>query len=317
MSETLAVELDAQYRQLREECGLLDRSGRGVLLVSGADAAEYLQGQLTNDVEGLEPGDGQYSALLDRKGHMQADMRVLRPGAEEIWVDTEPEALAATRRHLEMYSIGRDVKVADVSEEQAILSLIGPRAVEIAGTAALPENACEASTIAGVECLAAGTASGIDLIVAAEEAGRLRDALLAAGAVEVSSEAVEILRVESGTPRFGAEMGTATMPAEAGIVETAVSFTKGCYIGQETVARLHYKGRPNRHLRGLRLSASAAPGAALRLGEKEVGQLGGSVVSPAFGPIGLAILRREAEPGAELAVGEDGVTAQVVDLPFG
>lgn len=317
MSETLAVELDAQYRQLREECGLVDRSERGVLLVSGPDAAEYLQGQLTNDVEALEPGDGQYAALLDRKGHMQADMRVLRPSPEEIWVDTEAVALAATRRHLEMYSIGRDVKVADLSEERAILSLIGPRAVEIAGTAALPENACEETTVAGVECLAAGTATGVDLIVASDEAERLRGALRAAGAVEVSADAAEILRVEAGIPRFGAEMGTATMPAEAGIVEDAVSFTKGCYIGQETVARLHYKGKPNRHLRGLRLSAPAAPGTALRLGEKEVGQLGGSVVSPAFGPIGLAILRREAEPGAELAVGEDGVTAQVVDLPFG
>lgn len=316
-SETVAVELDAQYRQLREECGLLDRSGRGVLLVSGPDAAEYLQGQLTNDVEALEVGDGQYAALLDRKGHMQADMRVLRPGAEEILVDTEPEALAATRRHLEMYSIGRDVEVADVSAERAILSLIGPRSVEVAGTAALPENACDTTTVAGVECLAVGTATGIDLIVAAAESGRLRDALLAAGAVEVSPEAAEILRVERGIPRFGAEMGTATMPAEAGIVEDAISFTKGCYIGQETVARLHYKGRPNRHLRGLRLSAPAAPGTALRLGEKEVGQLGGSVVSPALGPIGLAILRREAEPGSELAVGEDGVTAQVVDVPFG
>jgi folate-binding protein YgfZ len=317
MSEAVTVELDAQYRQLREECGLVDRAERGVLLVSGPDAAEYLQGQLTNDVEALEVGDGQYAALLDRKGHMQADMRVLRPAAEEILIDTEPEALAATRRHLEMYSIGRDVEVADVSEERAILSLIGPRAVEVAGTAALPQNACEATAVAGVECLAAGTAAGIDLIVASGEAERLRGALLEAGAVAVSPAAAEILRVEAGTPRFGAEMGTATMPAEAGIVEAAVSFTKGCYIGQETVARLHYKGRPNRHLRGLRLSAPTAPGAALRLGEKEVGQLGGSVVSPAFGPIGLAILRREAEPGTELAVGEDGVTAQVVDVPFG
>jgi folate-binding protein YgfZ len=112
-------------------------------------------------------------------------------------------------------------------------------------------------------------------------------------------------------------MGTETMPAEAGIVEQAVSFTKGCYIGQETVARLHYKGKPNRHLRGLRLSAPAPAGAQLRLAEREVGQIGGSCVSPAHGPIALAILRREAEPGAELAAGEDGVTARVVDLPFG
>jgi folate-binding protein YgfZ len=317
MSIETQIELDAQYRQLREECGLLDRSGRGKLLVSGPDGAEYLQGQLTNDVEGLEPGEGQYAALLDRKGHMQADMRVLRPGADEVWLDTEPEALAAARRHLEMYSIGRDVEVTDVSAERAILSLIGPRSVEVAGTAALPENACEATRVGGVECLAAGTRDGVDLIVAGADDERLREALLAAGAVAVSPEAVEILRVESGVPRFGAEMGTETMPAEAAIVETAVSFTKGCYIGQETVARLHYKGKPNRHLRGLRLSGPAEPGAALRFGEKEVGRLGSATVSPALGPIGLAILRREAEPGAELAVGEDGVTARVVDLPFG
>ncbi len=317
MSEAVAIELDAQYRQLREECGLLDRSDRGKLTVSGPDAVEYLQGQLTNDVEALEPGEGQYAALLDRKGHMQADMRVLRPAADEVWLDTEPEALAAARRHLEMYSIGREVEVADVSAERAILSLIGPRGVEMAGTAALPENACEATSLAGVDCLAVGTRDGIDLICPAADAGRLREALLVAGAVEVSPEAAEILRIESGTPRFGTEMGTETMPAEAGIVEDAVSFTKGCYIGQETVARLHYKGRPNRHLRGLRLSAPAEPGATLRLGEKEVGRLGGAAVSPALGPIGLAILRREAEPGTELAVGEDGVTARVVDLPFG
>ena len=311
------IELDAQYRQLREECGLLDHSDRGKLLVSGPDAAEYLQGQVTNDVEALEVGDGQYAALLDRKGHMQSDMRVLRPAAEEIWLDTEPEPLAQVRRHLEMYSIGREVQVTDVSAERTILSLIGPRSVEIAGAAALPPNTCETTTVAGTECIAAGTREGIDLIGPTDEAGRLREALLAAGAVEVTPAAAEILRVEAGVPRFGAEMGTETMPAEAGIVEDAVSFTKGCYIGQETVARLHYKGRPNRHLRGLRLSAPAEPGAALRLSEKEVGRLGGAAVSPAFGPIGLAIVRREAEPGVELSVGEDGVTARVADLPFG
>jgi tRNA-modifying protein YgfZ len=318
MGTEATVELDAQYRQLREECGLLDRSERGKLIAGGPEAADYLQGQLTNDVEALGPGEGQYAALLDRKGHMQADMRVLRPGEDPTYlIDTEPVALEAPRRHLQMYKIGREVEVEDVTEGRAILSLIGPRSVEVAGTAALPENACETTSVAGVECLAVGTATGIDLIAAAADLPRLRGALLEAGAVEVSPEAVEILRIERGTPRFGAEMGTETMPAEAGIVEGAVSFTKGCYIGQETVARLHYKGKPNRHLRGLRLSAAAAPGAALRLGEKEVGRLGGAAVSPALGPIGLAIVRREAEPGTELAVGEDGVTAQVVALPFG
>jgi tRNA-modifying protein YgfZ len=313
-----AVEIDAQYRQLREECGLLDRSERGKLVVSGPEAAEYLQGQLTNDTEALEPGDGVYAALLDRKGHMQGDMRVLRPGeGPDLWLDLEPEGLEAVRRHLGMYKIGREVELADASEERAILSLIGPRAVEIAGSAPLPENACEEVTIGGARCLAVGTAAGIDVFAPAAERDRVWEALLAAGAAEVSPEAAEIARIEAGRPRFGAEMGTETMPAEAGIVEQAVSFTKGCYIGQETVARLHYKGKPNRHLRGLKLSAPAQPGEPLRLGDKEVGRLGSAAVSPALGPIGMAILRREAEPGATVAVGEDGVTAQVVALPFG
>jgi folate-binding protein YgfZ len=312
---SVTVELDAQYRQLREECGVLVRP-RAVIAVTGTDGAEYLQGQVTNDVEALAVGEGQYAALLDRKGHMQTDLRVLRTAAEKIQVDLEPGPLPQALRHLTMYSIGRDVAVADATGERALISLIGPRAAEIAGAPPLPEFANEQVSVAGTEALAVGTRAGIDLFVAAAERERTVTALIDAGAVEVTAEAAEIVRIEAGVPRFGAEMDSATMPAEAAIVEDAVSFTKGCYIGQETVARLHYKGKPNRHLRGLKLSAAAAPGAPLRLGEKEVGRLGGAVVSPALGPIGLAIVRREAEPGTELAVGEDGVTAEVVALPF-
>jgi tRNA-modifying protein YgfZ len=310
----------------------VDRSARGKLLVSGPDAAEYLQGQLTNDVEALAPGEGCYAALLDRKGHMQADMRVLRlSGAPfplytgkrrtgsmdaEIWLDTEPEALEAARRHLQTYKVGREVEVADLGEERAILALIGPRSAEVAGSPPLGEYRSEPAVIAGVHCLAVGTRDGVDLIAASADAQRLREALAEAGATEVSSEAAEILRIEAGIPRFGAEMGPETMPAEAGIVEAAVSFDKGCYIGQEPVARLHYKGRPNRHLRGLRLSEQVEPGATLRLGEREVGRLGSSCVSPRHGPIGLAIVRREAEPGDDLAVGEAGVRARLVEPLF-
>jgi tRNA-modifying protein YgfZ len=330
MTEATTVELDAQYRQLREECGLLDRSGRGMLAVGGPDAAEYLQGQLTNEVESLSPGEGCYAALLDRKGHMQSDMRVLHASAVPLpriegegnsgagyWLDTEATAREAVLRHLTMYSVGREVAIADVGDERAILSLIGPRSAEVAGTPPLPELASEAASVSGVDCLAVGTADGIDLIAAAGDAARLREALLEAGAPGVAPEAAEVLRIEAGRPRFGAEMGPQTMPAEAGIVERAVDFEKGCYIGQEPVARLHHRGRPNRHLRGLELSAPAAPGTPLLLGEKEVGRIGSACVSPARGPIALAIVRREAEPGSELAVGEDGVTARVIDLPFG
>lgn len=303
MAGPQTVELDAQYRQLREECGLVERPDRGLLIVSGPEAAEYLQGQLTNDTEAIEPGDWTYAALLDRKGHMQADMRVLRPDeGPDLWLDLEPEGLAAASRHLQMYKIGREVEVADASDEYVLLSLIGPRATEIARA---------------VEAVALRAGEGVDLIVPTAERDRVHAALTAAGAVEVSPEAAEIVRIEAGRPRFGAEMGTETMPAEAGIVEQAVSFTKGCYIGQETVARLHYKGKPNRHLRGLRFSGPARPGERLVLGEKEVGTVGSAALSPALGPIGLAVLRREAEPGATVAVGEDGVTAEVVALPFG
>jgi folate-binding protein YgfZ len=319
MSDALTVELDAQYRQLREGCGLLDRSDRGKLLVTGPEAVEYLQGQLTNDIEALEPGDGCYAALLDRKGHMQADMRVLRwPGeAPILWIDTEPEAAAVVHRHLETYKIGRDVSVEDAGAERAIISLIGPATGAVAATPSLPPYACEATTIFGIECLAAGSEEGIDLISAAADRDPLRAALLKAGAAEVDAAAAEILRVEAGRPRFGAEMSIEVMPAEAGVVAAAVSFTKGCYIGQEPVARLHHRGRPNRHLRGLRLSAPLEAGAGLSLDGKEVGRVGSACVSPAQGAIALAIVRREAEPGAELLAGEDGVTAQVVDLPFG
>jgi folate-binding protein YgfZ len=317
MAEAVTVEIDAQYRQLREECGVLDRSDRGKLLVTGSEAAEYLQGQLTNDIEALTPGEGCYAALLDRKGHMQADMRVLVVSAEKIWVDTEPEGLGAARRHLEMYKIGRDADVVDAGAERAIVSLIGPRSAELAGSSPLPEYCHEEIAVDGIECPAVGTALGIDLIPDAADRERLIAALAEAGAPAVDPAAAEIVRIESGVPRFGSEMDTATMPAEAGIVAAAVNFEKGCYIGQETVARLHYKGKPNRHLRGLELSGPAGPGATLSLGDKEVGRLGSSCVSPAHGPIGLAIVRREAEPGAELLVGEDGVTARVVDLPFG
>ena len=132
----------------------------------------------------------------------------------------------------------------------------------------------------------------------------------------VSEAVAECLRLELGRPRYGVDLDDSVIPQEAGLNERAVSFTKGCYVGQETVARLFYRGKPNRHLRGLRLSDPAATGDALRLGEKEVGRVATAVVSPAHGPIALAIVRREATPGATVAVGENGVTAEVVELPF-
>jgi tRNA-modifying protein YgfZ len=313
MDATAAVELDGQYRALREEAGLVERAERGMLLVRGAEAAEYLESQLTNEVESLAPGEGCYAALLDRKGHMQSDMRVLRLGPDELWLDTEEIAAERVRRHLDMYRIGRDTELDELSGERAIISVIGPAAAEVAGSGPLHPEHAHRELDAGRRAVASDL--GVDLIVPALQAESTRSALVEAGAVEVSEAAAEILRVESGRPRYGAEMTEATIPAEAGINERAVSFTKGCYIGQETVARLHYKGKPNRHLRGLRLSSPAADGDAIRLGEREVGTVGTACVSPAHGAIALAIVRREASPGDRVEVGE-AASAEIVELPF-
>jgi folate-binding protein YgfZ len=315
MASSPAIELDGQYRLLREEAGLVDRSDRGKLLLSGTDAAEFLQGQLTNDVEALEAAAGCYAALLDRKGRMQADMRVLRLEPDRFWIDTEPIATDTVSRHLGMYRVGRDVAIGDVGGDWALLSVIGPAAHKASGSGQIAAEHSQASARED-GTVAVATADGVDLLVPSAAAEDVRESLAGAGVAEVSEEAAEILRVEAGRPRFGREMTNETIPQEAGINERAVSFEKGCYIGQETVARLHYKGKPNRHLRGLRLEAAADAGDAIRLGEREVGKVGTAVISPSRGPIALAVVRREAAPGDVVAVGDSGVEGEIVEVPF-
>ena len=315
MATDLIPDIDAEYRQIREECGLLVRERAGIAVV-GPEAGEYLQGQITNDADGLATGSGCYALLLDRKGHIQADMRLLRPEAESFRIDTDPSAGPGLLKHLKTYMIGRKVEVEEAPV--TILSLLGPASVVVSGLAPGEEFASTPATVAGIECLAVATDCGLDLICAPQHADALRDQLVADGAVPVSQAAAEILRVESGRPALGKEMAAAPMPAEAGVVERAVDFTKGCYVGQEPVARLHYRGRPNRHLRGLVLDGPAADGDPVGLGERNLGSIGTAVISPASGRIALAILRREAEPGTLVSIGTaDGeTTGTVVDLPF-
>ena len=259
MPTTPQLDLDAQYRVLCESAGVVVRGDRAVIEVAGSEAGEYLQGQLTNDVERLQPGEGCYSALLDRKGHMQGDMRVLRLD-DAFGIGTEAVAAPAVLRHLTMYKIGREVEVIDRSDELTVVSVIGPAAAHLAlGGPLAPEHAHREQAVGEISARAIATDLGIDFTVGRDEAQTLVTALFAQGVEPVDELAAEIVRVESGRPRFGHEMTTATIPQEAGINERAVSFDKGCYIGQETVARLHYKGKPNRHLRGLQLVRSGDP----------------------------------------------------------
>ncbi len=314
MATHAEIELDGQYRELRDSAGWVPRN-RVALEFAGPDAAELLQGQLTNDVEQLEPGQGCYAALLDRKGHMQADMRVLRLGSERFALGTEEACAPAVEAHFNLYRLGSDVEVTQ--PELVVLSVIGPAAFSLSGMPPLSSEHDHAEAqLGGLRVHAVATDLGVDLVVPAEDTDAVSGALSSSGVAEVSETAAEIVRVESGRPRFGPDMGSGTMPAEAGITERAVSFTKGCYIGQETVARLHYKGKPNRYLRGLRAAAPLRTGEPVAGEERELGAVGTAVLSPALGPLALAILRREATAGSEVRVGDGGVAAEVVELPF-
>jgi folate-binding protein YgfZ len=311
---TIVDTLTADYRALTEHVGLVDRSERGKLALTGGEAKDFLHGQVTNDIEALQPGRGCYAAFLTHKGKMLGDLRVLDIG-DELFLDTERVSLQELFNMIRRYKLGRDVELHKRTVERALLSLVGPGAREAAGAGDLgpAEHDNAAGELGGVPVRVVATDVGVDVICDAERAGEVKAAL---GVPEVSEAAAEVVRVEHGRPRYGLDLDDSVIPQEAGLNDRAVSFEKGCYVGQETVARLHWRGKPNRHLRGLRLSEPAATGAPLRLGEREVGRVGSSVLSPAHGPIALAIVRREASPGDTLAVGDGGVSATVVELPF-
>jgi folate-binding protein YgfZ len=286
---------------------VVDRSERGKLALTGHEAKTFLQGQVTNDIEGLAPGQGCYAAFLTHKGKMRGDMRVFDLG-DELLLDCERVSLQELFNMIRLYKLGLDVELHKRTLELGLFSVIGPDAPALVGET---EHACARVPLGGAEVVAARTDVGVDVFFAAEDREAVRAALDFPDGDEAQAE---IVRVESGRPRYGVDLDESVIPQEAGLNERAVSFTKGCYVGQETVARLYYRGKPNRRLRGVRLSAPAPAGAPLRLGEKTVGTLGSSVVSPVYGPIGLAIVRREAEDGATVDVG--GVPALIVDIPF-
>lgn len=315
--------LSSEHRAVREGAGLLDRSQRGKLALTGPDAVEFLNGQVTNELLDLRPGEGRYAAFLTHKGKMLGDLRVLAIGENprmaptELLLDTERVALQALFDMIRRFKVGYVLELHKRTLERGLLSLIGPTADAVAGAGALAEEHANAHVeIAGKSALAIRTDVGVDLLCDAADTRQLLAALCERGARTVCEETAECVRIERGRPRYGVDLDDTVIPQEAGLNERAVSFAKGCYVGQETVARLHYKGKPNRHLRGLRLSEQVQSGEELRLGERPVGRVGSFANSPRLGPIALALVRREAQPGATLGVGERGVSAAVVELPF-
>jgi tRNA-modifying protein YgfZ len=312
--------LSTDYRTITEACGFVDRSARGKLALTGSDAAVFLQGQVSNDVEGLAAGAGCYAAFLTPKGKMLGDLRILNTG-DELLLDTERIALQPLFNMIRRFSIGYAVELHKRTLERGLLSLIGPEAQAVAGVDDLPsdEHAHVSNSFGGLPTRAIRTDAGVDLLCEAGDLEPLRAALEEAGAVPVSEAAAECLRVEHGRPRYGIDLDETVIPQEAGLNDRAVSFTKGCYVGQETVARLYYRGKPNRQLRGLRLSEPASAGAELTFEGRAVGRLTSVATSPRFGPIALGFVRREAPPGSTVSVGlapGAELSAEIIELPF-
>jgi folate-binding protein YgfZ len=298
------------YEACTTGAGLVNRSDTGKLLLSGDQAAEFLDGQVSNEIASLEPGHGRYAALLTNKGRMLGDLRVIATD-DGLLLLTERVALQALFDQVRRGLIGWRAEVHKRTLELGLLSLVGPRADAIARAAGLPVPGAAEHDVAGA---VVRTDLGLDVLPEAERVDDVRRALIAAGALEVPEAVAEIVRVEHGRPRYGVDLDDSVMPAEAGIVDRAVSFTKGCYVGQETVARLHWKGKPNRHLRRLEAAAPVAPGDVVRdAGGKEVGHVGSAVVSPRLGPLALAVVRREVAVGDAVTVGDAGVAATVAE----
>jgi folate-binding protein YgfZ len=307
----------AEYRALTEASGLLDRSERGKLALAGPDAKSFLQGQVTNDIESLTSGEGCYAAFLTPKGKMLGDLRVLDAG-DELLLDTERIALQELFNMIRRFSIGYDTELHKRTLERGLLSLIGPESGAIAGAGQLAstEHAHRLVDVGGVSTRAVRTDVGIDLLCDAGDTDALRAALEEAGALPISEPVAECLRIECGRPQYGIDLDDTTIPQEAGLNERAVSFTKGCYVGQETVARLYYRGKPNRRLSGLLLSGPVQRGDVITFDGRSVGIVGSASVSPRLGPIALALVRREAPLGSTVSVGAEAVSAEVVALPF-
>jgi tRNA-modifying protein YgfZ len=314
---TSAIETD-EYAAATKAAGWIDRSDRGKLALTGADAKEFLQGQVSNDVLALTPGSGCYAAFLTPKGKMLGDLRILDAGSE-LSLDTERVALQELFNMIRRFSLGHDVQLHKRTVEAGLVSLLGPDSDRISGAAALlaVEHAHLVVTLDGIEVRAVRTDAGIDLICEAEQTDELTRALSARGVEPIADPTAECVRIERGRPRYGIDLDDSVIPQEAGLNERAVSFQKGCYVGQETVARLFYRGKPNRQLRGVRLSDPAPVGSELVLADRVVGRLSSVAASPRFGEIGLALVRREAPPGSDVLVGDHRVSATVTELPFG
>lgn len=278
---------------------------RRILRLTGKDPIGMLNAVLTNDVPTQEDR-GAYAMLLNPKGRIQTDLRVIKAG-EGILIDTEPEGAEAAKEILGRYAPFSRVNLEDLSE-WSVLGLYGPCAGELLGDLGLAEHQSKEIEIEGRTLLAVGVEvpiEGYDLIGPTEAVDAARGHLISHDATPADLAAYETARIEAGVPRFGADITRENFPGETGVLDRAVSFEKGCYPGQETVARMHYRGHPNKMLHRLAVEGpSPIPGTGILQGERRVGYLTSIAPLPVNGgTLALAYLSRNADLQGELRAG--------------
>jgi folate-binding protein YgfZ len=327
----LFTSVDEEYAALRGGAGVVDRSGRVRMLIGGTQAAESLTGLVTNDVGGLHAGAGQYAAALTAKGKVIADVRIFAR-VDDLLVDTPASAGPGFMAMIRKYVNPRLARYADVSAVLRTIGLFGPRAHAVLSVVLQAEGASQPAVAAlrglsdyhhhgfefgGASMFVARVpdlgGEGFDCFVPVEIAELFWSRLVAARATPVGRDAAEIARIEAGRPLWGVDMDENTLAQEANFDELdGISYTKGCYTGQETVARVHFRGHVNRNLRGIQSAVVLPARSELFEGDKSVGTVTSSVSSPRLGPVGLALVRREVESGAEVVARWDGGEATAV-----
>lgn len=328
----------AEHAALRSSAGVLDLSWRGRICLAGADRVRFLHGQVTNDIKALREGCGCYAALVTAKGKMESDLNVYYL-PDELLLDFEPGLTERVSRRLEKYIVADDVQVMDVAPHYGLLSVQGPNAESILGGLNLPGAwPSKPFGFAGIAHPTFGElylmnrprlgSQGADVFVPVASLAVVATALLEAtgkgGGCACGWTAFEIARIEAGIPRYGADIDESNIPLECGIEAAAVSYSKGCYIGQETINRIHSIGHVNRELHGLRLAAGLkelpAKGDRLLHSGKEAGYVTSAVMSLSLGaPVALGYVRREfGGIGTELALrsGSGETVARIAGLPF-
>ena len=313
--------MDAGYEALRTSAAWLDLSARGKIIATGEDRARLLHAMTTNQVQELKPGEGCYAFFLNPQGRILADVNLFCR-ADDFLLDVEPETRERLYQHLDKYIIADDVTLEDATDRIATLALEGPEAMAVAARlgAPVPEKPWAHASWNDVTVARASFtgAPGVRFFTPAAEKPRLVELFQSAGAMEASPEAARIVRLEHFQPRYGEDIFDTTLSQETR-QEHALSFTKGCYIGQEIVERVRSRGLVHRLLAGVEIDSTEVPEPDTHVvhGDENVGKMTSAAFSPTLGKVvGMAYIRRElADPGATLTIDGHAATVRALHRP--